>query len=125
MNRATVLSALVIVGLASAVTSGRQQPAGDKPKVIEVEKLKDNFFVLRGAGGGGNTAVFVASKGVVVVDTKNPGWGQPILDKIKELTDKPITTDHQHPYPRRSRERQRRVPDVRSRSSRTRTRRRA
>jgi cyclase len=27
-----------------------------------------------------------------VVDTKNPGWGQPILDKIKELTEKPVTT---------------------------------
>jgi glyoxylase-like metal-dependent hydrolase (beta-lactamase superfamily II) len=43
-------------------------------------------------GGGGNTAVFVGASGVVVVDTKNPGWGQPILDKIKELTPKPITT---------------------------------
>ena len=43
-------------------------------------------------GGGGNTAVFVATNGVVVVDTKNPGWGQPILDKIKTLTDKPVTT---------------------------------
>jgi glyoxylase-like metal-dependent hydrolase (beta-lactamase superfamily II) len=29
---------------------------------------------------------------VVVVDTKLPGWGQPILDKIKELTPKPVTT---------------------------------
>jgi cyclase len=94
VKRATVLSALVFVGLATAVVAGGQQPAApaDKPKVVEVEKLKDNFFVLRGAGGGGNTAVFVASKGVVVVDTKNPGWGQPILDKIKELTDKPVTT---------------------------------
>ncbi len=93
MKRATVLGALVFVGLATAVVAGGQQPAAqaDKPKVVEVEKLKDNFFVLRGAGGGGNTAVFVASKGVVVVDTKNPGWGQPILDKIKELTDKPVT----------------------------------
>jgi glyoxylase-like metal-dependent hydrolase (beta-lactamase superfamily II) len=28
---------------------------------------------------------------VTVVDTKNPGWGQPLLDKIKELTNKPVT----------------------------------
>jgi glyoxylase-like metal-dependent hydrolase (beta-lactamase superfamily II) len=28
---------------------------------------------------------------VTVVDTKNPGWGQPILEKIKELTPKPVT----------------------------------
>jgi cyclase len=43
-------------------------------------------------GGGGNTAVFVRTDGITVVDTKNPGWGQPILDKIKELSPKPITT---------------------------------
>ena len=35
-------------------------------------------------GGGGNTAVFITANGVVVVDTKHAGWGQPILDKIKE-----------------------------------------
>jgi cyclase len=46
--------------------------------------------VLR--GGGGNTAAFVSAKGVVLVDTKVSGWGQPILAKLKTLTDKPITT---------------------------------
>ena len=43
-------------------------------------------------GGGGNTAVFVTAKGVTLVDTKNPGWGQPLLDKIKTVSDKPMTT---------------------------------
>jgi glyoxylase-like metal-dependent hydrolase (beta-lactamase superfamily II) len=82
---------VVTLGALTAAVAGYQQPpAGDKPKVVEVEKLRDNLFVLR--GGGGNTGVFVGSQGVVVVDTKNPGWGQPILDKIKELTDKPVTT---------------------------------
>jgi glyoxylase-like metal-dependent hydrolase (beta-lactamase superfamily II) len=28
----------------------------------------------------------------VVVDTKNPGWGQPLLTAIKTVTDKPVTT---------------------------------
>ena len=36
--------------------------------------------------------MFVTAKGVTLVDTKNPGWGQPLLDKIKTLTDKPVTT---------------------------------
>ena len=63
------------------------QPSVDN---ITVEKVKDNLFVLR--GGGGNTAVFVTAKGVTLVDTKNPGWGQPLLDKVKTLTDKPVTT---------------------------------
>jgi glyoxylase-like metal-dependent hydrolase (beta-lactamase superfamily II) len=34
--------------------------------------------------------VFVGTDGVTVVDTKIPGWGQPLLAKIRELTDKPI-----------------------------------
>src|SRR5204863_9433415 len=42
-------------------------------------------------GGGGNTAVFITANGVTVVDAKNPGWGKPILDKIKTITEKPVT----------------------------------
>ena len=84
---------IFVLGLLIAVAGGsfaaQQAPA---PKVVTVEKLKDNLFVLKGDGGGGNTAVFVTTSGVVVVDTKNPGWGQPILDKIKELTPKPVMT---------------------------------
>jgi glyoxylase-like metal-dependent hydrolase (beta-lactamase superfamily II) len=66
-----------------------QQPAGQQARVVEVDKLKDNLYVMR--GGGGNSAVFITANGVVVVDTKNPGWGQPLLDKIKTVTDKPVT----------------------------------
>jgi cyclase len=89
MKRGIVLGVLVSAGALSLAAAGyrAQTPA---PKVVEVEKLRDNLFMLK--GGGGNTAVFVTSTGVVVVDTKNPGWGQPILNKIKELTDKPVTT---------------------------------
>src|SRR6185295_17514351 len=88
MKRILVLGILGIAGVLSISFVAAQQPPG--PPVIDVEKLKDNMFVLK--GGGGNTAVFITSSGVVVVDAKNPGWGQPILDKIKELTPKPVTT---------------------------------
>src|SRR5215471_12799741 len=89
MKRMAVLGILIGLGILSLIVTAQQggQPA---PKVIDVEKLKDNLYVLK--GGGGNTAVFITSNGVVVVDAKNPGWGQPILEKIKTLTNKPITT---------------------------------
>jgi glyoxylase-like metal-dependent hydrolase (beta-lactamase superfamily II) len=83
-----VLGILAIAGVLSISFVAAQQQPG--PPVIDVEKLKDNMFVLK--GGGGNTGVFITSNGVVVVDAKNPGWGQPILDKIKTLTNKPVTT---------------------------------
>jgi len=85
MKRSILLGIVCALSLAVVV-------AQDTAKVIDVEQLQDNLFVLRGEGGGGNTAVFITTDGVVVVDTKNPGWGQPILEQIKALTSNPVTT---------------------------------
>jgi cyclase len=87
MTRCVVLGLLVVGGVSAAAF---QQPAAaPQEKAVTVEKVKDNLFVMR--GGGGNSAVFITANGVVVVDTKNPGWGQPLLDAIKTVTDKPVT----------------------------------
>lgn len=88
--RAIVLGALLAGGVVSMAASAMQQPAAPQPNVVEVEKIKDNLYVMK--GGGGNSSVFITASGVVVVDTKNPGWGQPLLDKIKSITNKPVTT---------------------------------
>ena len=92
MKRIFALGTLVMVGTLTMAVGAMQQPAPPTPSVdnITVEKVKDNLFVMR--GGGGNSAVFVTANGVTVVDTKNPGWGQPLLDKIKTVTTKPVTT---------------------------------
>ena len=91
MKRVAILGVLVGLGSLSIAVTAAQQKQPPQPHVdnITVEKVKDNLFVLR--GGGGNTAAFVTAKGVTLVDTKNPGWGQPLLDKVKTLTDKPVT----------------------------------
>jgi glyoxylase-like metal-dependent hydrolase (beta-lactamase superfamily II) len=93
MRRFVVLSILFTAGALSMSAAALQQApaAGGQPapRVVEVDKLKDNLYMMR--GGGGNSAVFITAAGVVVVDTKNPGWGQPLLDKIKSVTDKPVT----------------------------------
>src|ERR1700704_4362977 len=87
MRRQLVLGTLVTAGVLSMTVAAFQQPAA--PMVVEVEKLKDNLWVMK--GGGGNSAVFLTADGVTVVDTKLPGWGKPLLDKIKTVTDKPVT----------------------------------
>jgi cyclase len=89
MMRISVLGLLLAIG--GLVGAAGQAPDPNAPKVLDVEKLADNLYVLSSAGAG-NTAVFVRADGVVVVDTKLPGWGRPIIDKVKELTNKPITT---------------------------------
>jgi glyoxylase-like metal-dependent hydrolase (beta-lactamase superfamily II) len=88
MMRTMVLVAIIGGGVLSMTAVAFQQPAA--PMVVVVEKLKDNLFVMKGEGGGGNSAVFIGTDGVTVVDTKNPGWGQPLIEKIKSVTDKPI-----------------------------------
>jgi cyclase len=92
-KRVAVLGVLIAMGVVSMSVAAFQQPAGGgqpAPRVVDVEKLADNLYMMR--GGGGNSAVFITATGVVVVDTKNPGWGAPLLEKIKSVTDKPVTT---------------------------------
>ena len=100
MKRRIVLGGLLMAGALSIAVAAQQQQASARQmaevmaSAIKVEKLSDNLYVLNAlaAGSGGNTSIFITATGVVVVDTKNPGWGQPLLDKIKTITNKPVTT---------------------------------
>ncbi len=60
---------------------------------IEVLTISDKLFVLgSGTKTGGNSAVFITENdGVVLVDTKNEGYGPDILGHIQSLTDEPVT----------------------------------
>jgi len=89
MNRTLALGTLLAAGILTMAVAAAQQPAA-QPRVVEAEKLRDNLYLMR--GGGGNSAVFITATGVVVVDTKNPGWGQPLIEAIRKVTDKPVTT---------------------------------
>lgn len=80
----------VAAGLPGIGREAEGQSPDQGPKIVEAQKIKDNLYVL--TGGGGNSAVFITTKGVVVVDSKLPGWGRPLQDKIKTLTDKPVIT---------------------------------
>ncbi len=86
--RLIVLGVVVAAGVASVAVSTTTAQQGEM--VVEVERLQDNLYVLR--GGGGNSAAFITSDGVVLIDTKVAGWGQPLIDRIAELTENPVTT---------------------------------
>jgi cyclase len=93
MRRSMVLSVLLAAGAASI--AAQTPPA---PKTIDIQKLKDNLYVLTSSTpgdaatfSGGNVAVFITDGGVTLVDDKLAGWGQAVLDKVKGVTDKPIT----------------------------------
>ena len=93
MKRGIILGVLLVGGGLSLAAAGFQAPAGrgpQGPNVAEIEKVNDRLYMI--TGGGGNTAAFITDTGVVLVDTKLAGWGQAIMDKVKSVTNKPITT---------------------------------
>jgi glyoxylase-like metal-dependent hydrolase (beta-lactamase superfamily II) len=83
MKRIAVLLGLLLAGALSLMAAQNQ------PVKLEIQKVKDNLYVI--TGGGGNTAAFITEKGVVLVDTKNPGMGPGILEKVKSVTQNPVT----------------------------------
>jgi cyclase len=102
MKRLLVLGTLIAIGSLSMVVAGFQTPAAGPTTaalaLTKIEKVKDNLYIITGSRAedttkfsGGNTAVFITDTGVVVVDTKLPGWGPTILERIKTVTNKPVT----------------------------------
>jgi cyclase len=85
MKRRVVLAAIVAGGVSVAALTAQQQ----QQQELGIEKVKDNLYMI--TGNGGNTAAFIHGQGVVIVDTKLANNGQKILDKVKSVTDKPIT----------------------------------
>ena len=98
MKRALVAMALLTVGTLSIGAAALQQPQ-KLPPVRDIQKVRDNLYFISGGDTydrstwtGGNTAVLVTAKGVVVVDTMLPGAGPSLLARIKSITDKPVIT---------------------------------
>ena len=97
MARRRLLPAIVVVGLAVAGAAAQQQRLRIPPTGA-IKKVRDNLYVIPGAGG--NTTVFVTQGGVVLVDTKLPNNGEAILTQVRTVTDKPVSTiinTHSHP----------------------------
>ena len=96
MKRLVVLAGFVLVGTLSIGAVLAQPTLG----AIQIEKVKDNLYIVTGGRGtsaqgtgiAGNTTVYIADSGVVLIDTKYAGYGKAILDQIKTVTGKPITT---------------------------------
>jgi len=96
MRRAGLLALIVVVGLAVAGVAAQRGPA--IPPTGKIERIRGNLYKI--AGAGGNTVVFVTRNGVVLVDTKLANNGHAIVEQVRTITDRPVTTiinTHSHP----------------------------
>jgi cyclase len=97
MPRRRLLPAIVVVSLAVAGAAAQQQRPRIPPTGT-IAKVRDNLYVIPGAGG--NTTVFVTQGGVVLVDTKLANNGEAILNQVRTVTNTPVSmiiNTHSHP----------------------------
>src|SRR5262245_18493698 len=90
---AVVICALSIAGSAH---QGPQQPPG--VVTIQTLNVRDILYVL--SAGGGNALALMRDDGVVLIDSKLPGWGAAVRDTLAAVTDKPVVmiiNTHAHP----------------------------
>jgi glyoxylase-like metal-dependent hydrolase (beta-lactamase superfamily II) len=60
----------------------------EQPPQLTIEKVKDDLHVI--IGDGGNVAVYVTGDGVILVDDKYERDFEPIMEKVKSVTDQPV-----------------------------------
>ncbi len=93
MKRMLVLGAVVLSG-GMAMTVAAQQRA----QVIDSIKVADNYYILTSSTpgnadsfSGGNVGVLVTGEGVVLVDTKLAAWGDTFLNRVRSISNTPVT----------------------------------
>ena len=97
IRRGWMAALLAVGGVSMAAVGAQQSPTPATVPVPGLRKVHDTLYVMGGGDpraskefSGGNTSIFIAERGVVLVDTKFAGWGRAILDKVKSVTDKPV-----------------------------------
>src|SRR6478735_7546457 len=84
----STLSLATIAPARQAVPASQSQPR----KSVRLRTLGpgDILYVL--IGGGGNSLALLREEGVVLIDTKLPGWGGASREAVEAATDRPVTT---------------------------------
>jgi glyoxylase-like metal-dependent hydrolase (beta-lactamase superfamily II) len=85
--RAAVAAALCVVACGAAAQR-RQSAPPPPPPTIDIWPVRDNVFMLVGAGG--NTTVQIGHDGVLVVDTKLAAGSEALLAAIRKVSSAPI-----------------------------------
>ena len=82
----------VVVAVLAAGPAG---PAAAQPeRIVSIDTLnvRDVLYHLGGGGGNGLALIDEINGGVVLIDTKPPGWGAAVREVIEQVTDLPVTT---------------------------------
>ena len=87
-RRVATFVLLLVSGWAAATRAQNAAPA-DALRTQSLD-VSDNLYLV--SGGGGNSLLMTGDRGVVLVDTKLPGYGRALVDIAASISDEPVTT---------------------------------
>ena len=94
--RRQVYFVVLLLGL----LSGRSLNAQSEQTVqMDTLNVRDVLYHLGGGGGNGLALIDEINGGVILIDSKLPGWGQAVEEVLAQVTDLPVTTiinSHHH-----------------------------
>ena len=87
----------IAAAAAVVVASGIGAPAlaqTEAEPIVSIDTLnvRDVLYHLGGGGGNGLALIDEINGGVVLIDTKPPGWGAAVREVVEQVTDLPVTT---------------------------------
>ncbi|MYD69525.1 MAG: MBL fold metallo-hydrolase [Acidobacteria bacterium] len=86
----TALPAALLLAL--LVDRGQAQEQEERFVEIDTLNVRDTLYHLGEGGANGLALIDEINGGVILVGTKLPGWGQPVIDAVYQVTDLPVTT---------------------------------
>ena len=86
------LAVLAAVLPALAVDTGRAQAPEERFIEIDTLNVRDTLYHLGEGGANGLALIDEINGGVILVGSKLPDWGQPVIDAVYQVTDLPVTT---------------------------------
>ena len=86
------LAVLAAVLPALAVDTGRAQEPEERFIEIDTLNVRDTLYHLGEGGANGLALIDEINGAVILVGSKLPDWGQPVIDAVYQVTDLPVTT---------------------------------
>ena len=79
---------------AAVVLGAGGQATAQTERIVEIDTLdvRDVLYHLGGGGANGLALIDEINGGVVLIDTKPPGWGAAVREAVEQVTDLPVTT---------------------------------
>ncbi len=93
MRRRAGIFALIIVFLPLLAPGGGLAQAPEERFIrIDTLNVRDTLYHLGDGGANALALIDEINGGVILIGAKLPGWGQPVLDAVYQVTDLPVTT---------------------------------